>query len=274
MELRFSCRIISCARALVFLSRDWVRETDLMRKNYSAEGLSAGIYVLLAAVHVPEHTAPPEADSSFVLSALERSTDSSMQTCDLYLQKLASELHSKQEAQQKGGLSDFTFAGHDFRRADLEFRSGPGYHAIICTQVKDYLLQWNVAGLSKNSVQGAVSTIDSITASPPLPPEPPQGQPTYVRVSSGVTQGLIIKKVQPVYPQEAKYKHIQGFVNVNAVINKTGDVVDLEVADGPIELVVSAVNAVRQWKYRPYILKSEPVEVRTTITVKYTLSGV
>jgi periplasmic protein TonB len=140
--------------------------------------------------------------------------------------------------------------------------------------VKDYLLQWNVAGLSKNSVQGAVSTIDSITASPPLPPEPPQGQPTYVRVSSGVTQGLIIKKVQPVYPQEAKYKHIQGFVNVNAVINKTGDVVDLEVADGPIELVVSAVNAVRQWKYRPYILKGEPVEVRTTITVKYTLSGV
>ena len=44
-----------------------------------------------------------------------------------------------------------------------------------------------------------------------------------------------------------------GSVHLNAVISKTGDVVDLEVADGPIELVVSAVNAVRQWKYRPYI---------------------
>ena len=183
-------------------------------------------------------------------------------------------VHSKKEAQQKGDLGGFTLAGHDFRRADFEFRSGPNYHAIICTQVKDYLLQWNVAGLSKNSVQGAVSTIDSMTASPPLPPpEPPRGdqslgtptlQPRYIRVSSGLTQGLIIKKVQPVYPQEAKYKHIQGSVHLNAVISKTGDVVDLEVADGPIELVVSAVNAVRQWKYRPYILKGEPVEVQTT----------
>jgi protein TonB len=98
-------------------------------------------------------------------------------------------------------------------------------------------------------------------------------QPRYIRVSSGLTQGLIVKKVQPVYPQEAKYKHIQGSVRLNAVISKTGDVVDLEVADGPIELAVSTVNAVRQWKYRPYILKGEPAEVQTTITVNFTLSG-
>jgi TonB family protein len=256
------------------LSRDWVRETDLMRKNYSAEGLSTGIYVLLAAVHIPEHTAPPEADSSFVLSAIERSADSSTQTCDLYLQRLASELQSKKEAQQKGDRSDFSVAGHNFRRADFEFRHGPGHHAIICTQVKDYLLQWNVAGFSKSAVQAAVSTIDSVTAVPAVPaPRPPKYGPTYVQISSGVTQGLILKKVPPIYPEAARYGHIQGTVDLHAVINKTGDVVDLEVIDGPIELVVSAVNAVRQWKYRPYILKGEPVEVDTTITVHYQLSG-
>ena len=256
------------------LSRDWVRETDLMRKNYSAEGLSTGIYVLLAAVHIPEHTAPPEADSSFVLSAIERGADSSTQTCDLYLRKLASELQSKKEAQQKGDLSNFSLRGQNFQRADFEFRHGPSHHAIVCTQVKDYLLQWNVAGFSKGAVQGAVATIDSVTAVPAvLAPTPPKYGVTYLHVSSGVTQGLILKKVEPIYPEAAKFGHIQGRVDLHAIINKTGDVVDLEVIDGPIELVVSAVNAVRQWKYRPYILKGEPVEVDTTITVQYQLSG-
>jgi protein TonB len=59
---------------------------------------------------------------------------------------------------------------------------------------------------------------------------------------------------------------------MNAVISKTGDVVDLEVIDGPIELAVSAVNAVRRWKYRPYTLTYEPVAVLTQIQVNYALS--
>jgi TonB family protein len=57
-----------------------------------------------------------------------------------------------------------------------------------------------------------------------------------------------------------------------AVINKTGDVEDVEVLDGPIELVVSAVNAVRQWKFRPYLMNGTPVKVEVTITVDYHMS--
>ncbi len=83
---------------------------------------------------------------------------------------------------------------------------------------------------------------------------------------------MLIKKVTPVYPTDAKYAHIQGTVRLRAVINKTGDVVDLEVMSGPIELVVSAVNAVRKWKYRPYLLMGEPVAVQTEIVVNYALS--
>jgi outer membrane biosynthesis protein TonB len=60
---------------------------------------------------------------------------------------------------------------------------------------------------------------------------------------------------------------------MSAVISKNGDVVDLEVLDGPIELAVSAVNAVRQWKYRPHVLNGQAVEVRTEIMVNYVLSG-
>jgi protein TonB len=60
---------------------------------------------------------------------------------------------------------------------------------------------------------------------------------------------------------------------MSAVISKNGDVIDLEVLHGPIELSVSAVNAVRQWKYRPYVLNGQAVEVRTEIMVNYVLSG-
>ena len=85
--------------------------------------------------------------------------------------------------------------------------------------------------------------------------------------------GLLIKRVVPIYPADARHDRIQGTVRMRAVINKTGDIVDLEVMAGPMELVVSAVNAVRKWKYRPYLLKGEPVEVQTEIVVNYTLSG-
>jgi TonB family protein len=93
-----------------------------------------------------------------------------------------------------------------------------------------------------------------------------------VSVSQEVIQGQRIKDVAPIYPVQARYAHIQGSVVMSAIIGKNGDVLDLEVLDGPTELVVSAVNAVRRWKYRPYLLKGEPVEVNTTITVNYKLS--
>jgi protein TonB len=268
------------------LSRDWVRETEVMRKRVSAGGQSPGMYVLVAAVHIPQQTAPLEADSSFVLSALE----SVNRSCEQYLKSLGDELHSRKEAQQKGTAIPLTIAGRDFYRADFEFRESPSHRTFLCTQSKNYLLQWNIVGLSKGAVESTASTLNAIHAPPSqTPPAARSGigmapsssagdiqsepQVVSVRVAAGVTQGLILKKAPPVYPQQAKYAHIQGSVRMSAVISKNGDVVDLEILDGPIELAVSAVNAVRQWKYRPYVLNGEPVEVRTEITVNYVLSG-
>jgi len=265
------------------LSRDWVRETEAMRKRVSAGGQSSGMYVLLAAVRIPQKTAPLEADSSFVVSAIE----SGGRSCEQYLQAVADSLHSQKEAQEKGAVATLTFVGREFYRADFDFRESPSHRTFLCTQSKRYLLQWNVVGLSKGAVESVVSTLNSISAMQPkaAPAEPaasansgagPENKPQVmsVRVAQGVSQGLIIKKVPPVYPPQAKYAHIQGSVLMSAVISKQGDIEDLEVLDGPIELAVSAVNAVRQWKYRPYVLNGEPVEVHTTITVNYVLSGV
>jgi protein TonB len=113
-------------------------------------------------------------------------------------------------------------------------------------------------------------------ASPPAeqsgtaqPPELPE----RVRVSQGVSTGLILKKVPPKYPEKARQHRIQGTVVLHATISKEGDVVDLSSVSGDPLLVKSAVKAVKQWKYKPYLLQGKPVEVDTQIVVNFTLSG-
>ena len=96
--------------------------------------------------------------------------------------------------------------------------------------------------------------------------------PQRVRVSQGVMQGLIVKKVQPKYPKEAKKQHVQGSVILQAIISKTGDIGELRLINGPELPVPSAMDAVKKWKYRPFLLQGQPVEIETQITVNYTLS--
>ena len=95
--------------------------------------------------------------------------------------------------------------------------------------------------------------------------------PKRAQIPEGISTGLLIKKVRPIYPPEALSARIEGTVRLRAVINKAGDVVDLEVMDGPLELVVSAVDAVRQWKYRPYLMNGAPVDVQTQVVVNYSI---
>jgi TonB family protein len=113
----------------------------------------------------------------------------------------------------------------------------------------------------------------SSAARPPIfmsgtPPASP-GRP--LRVSAGVAAGMAISMPQPVYPQDAKAAHIQGTVVLHALISKTGEIENLQVISGPKELVQSALHAVNQWKYKPYLLNGQPTEVETTININYTL---
>ncbi len=85
-------------------------------------------------------------------------------------------------------------------------------------------------------------------------------------------EGLIVKKVNPVYPEAARKAHIQGQVLLRATIGKQGDVEKLDVVSGPPELAPAAVEAVKQWKYRPYKKGGHPVDVVTDITVNFSLA--
>jgi len=103
---------------------------------------------------------------------------------------------------------------------------------------------------------------------------PKMAAPTRVRVSQGVTAGMKVHDVTPQYPQMAKIARVQGPVVLAAVIGKDGAIQNLRVVSTASPLLnQSALDAVKQWRYRPYILNGEPVEVDTTITVNFTLSG-
>jgi periplasmic protein TonB len=114
--------------------------------------------------------------------------------------------------------------------------------------------------------------IGSVLSSTPVA-VPKVATPQRVRVSSGVSQGLLVRRVQPNYPPLARQARIQGVVLLQATISKEGDIRDLTLISGHPMLAPAAIEAVKQWKYRPYLLNGEPVEVETQVQVNFTLSG-
>jgi len=86
-------------------------------------------------------------------------------------------------------------------------------------------------------------------------------------------EGNIIYRVQPIYPPLARQVRVQGTVELRAIISKAGTIENLVVVSGHPMLVKSAIEAVRQWRYRAYLLNNQPIEVETEITVNFVLSG-
>ncbi len=97
-----------------------------------------------------------------------------------------------------------------------------------------------------------------------VPPKP-------IAVSSGVATGLLILKTPPVYPSIAKAARVGGTVELHATISKSGTIMDSHVVSGPAMLQQAALDAVRTWRYRPYMLNGEPIEVETSVSVVFTL---
>ena len=86
-------------------------------------------------------------------------------------------------------------------------------------------------------------------------------------------EGNLVHRVQPDYPVLARQARIQGQVVLRATISRDGAIANLQVLSGNPMLTPAALNAVRQWRYRPYVLNGEPVEVETEVTVNFILSG-
>lgn len=121
-----------------------------------------------------------------------------------------------------------------------------------------------VGGVPGGTAGGVIGGIIGSTAAPPKV-APPQ----KLRVSQGVLDGNKIRDVAPLYPNMAKVAHVQGDVVLRATISKTGTIENLTAISGHALLIPAAIDAVKQWRYRPWVLNNEAVEVDTIITVKF-----
>ena len=92
-----------------------------------------------------------------------------------------------------------------------------------------------------------------------------------IRISSGVMEGSLLAKFVPVYPAIAKAAGVHGTVVLQATISKNGTIENLRVMSGPLMLQQAALDAVKTWRYRPYLLNNEPVEVETTVNVVFAM---
>ena len=106
----------------------------------------------------------------------------------------------------------------------------------------------------------------------PVPPASAKPVVQKFRVSSGVAEGMLVRQVKPQYPAPAKLARIEGRVSLQAVIGKDGAIENLHVISGHPLLVAAAIDAVKQWRYKPYFLNGEPVEVETQIVVNFVLT--
>ena len=116
-------------------------------------------------------------------------------------------------------------------------------------------------------IGGIISSSSSLAVAPTLSKPVPTVQ--RVRVSQGVTKGLLIYRVEPTYPPLAQQARVQGVVVLTALIDKRGNVEHLQVVSGHPLLAPAAIEAVKQWRYKPFLVSGQPVEVETTVTITF-----
>ena len=125
---------------------------------------------------------------------------------------------------------------------------------------------------SSDGVAGGTGVLGNLIGSGPSAPPPPKpATPSRIRVGGSVESASLINKVTPQYPPIAKTAHVSGTVVLHAVISKDGSIQELQYVSGPPLLMKAAMDAVKEWRYKPTLLNGEPVEVDTTIDVVFTL---
>jgi len=131
----------------------------------------------------------------------------------------------------------------------------------------------NMIGISHGTgdTSGRGSVLEAILGSRQVLPPPPVAE--HRPPTSHMMEGNLILRVQPDYPSLARQVRVQGQVVLRAIISREGTIEKLQVLSGHPMLVQAAVDAVRQWRYRPYVLNGEPVEVETEVKVNFVLAG-
>ena len=222
--------------------------------------------------NAPAQTAPstsiqptPAAGSSSTASSLPAAaTSTSQPQAALATQNVAQEDAADETGEKKSGLSQKTQSAVVEKPAHEALVVKSSTSKLAASQAEAMPQAIPVIGIASNSGEAISGIMDAA---------PTVRTPVLrtVKVSQGVSQGLLVKKVSPDSPAQARQLRIEGTVQLEATIGKDGSVSNLKVLGGHPILARSAVEAVKQWKYKPYLLNGQAVEIDTQITVNFKL---
>lgn len=133
-------------------------------------------------------------------------------------------------------------------------------------------MRWVVGANNTRMLEISAPGAPRMGPPPPPPPGMAQNQPSRIKVGGGVQSAMVVSKTPPVYPQLAKSARVQGVVHLAVVIGTDGTVQEIHSLGGPALLIQAAMDAVREWVYKPTLLNGDPVAVETTVDVNFTLS--
>jgi protein TonB len=132
---------------------------------------------------------------------------------------------------------------------------------------------YNNVSMTGNAIGSLGTTLGSGPGGAPTVVTAAPKKPAMLNVSSGVSKGMLLSPIQPIYPRIAIAAHIEGTVTVTAIIDKQGRITGLQVLSGPEMLRTAAVDAIKDARYRPFLLNGEPTDVITTIAVNFRMGG-
>jgi TonB family protein len=135
--------------------------------------------------------------------------------------------------------------------------------AVECKQDVAIADEWVQKALATKKAKAEQRSASGMTSAPPTPQR--------IKISGDVVQRQRLRDVQPVYPELARQAQVQGIVNLNIVISKQGQVMDIKVVSGHPLLIPAALEAVKQWEFNPTLLNGQPVEVATEVSVPFVL---
>ena len=204
------------------LSNDWVRATELLRTKVASESSTPTFDVLLVAVYVPKSTISGTSPF-FTLRAYRQPSIHCKKSLEMMIAR-----SQDQKDKPAGSVAEFSAGGRDYFRLNLAHGQGGRHQCVICTTAEGHLLIWEAGAKDEKGLDVIAATLDSITPLPPrstaesaqstepkdgtaeeVPTKPVPALPQRVRVSEGVSVGLLVKKVTPFYPAEARAAYIQ-----------------------------------------------------------------
>lgn len=173
--------------------------------------------------------------------------------------------------------------GRNYTRMLVEYGVSGGYTTLTGTVAIKWLKHndliakfnaWDAADVRHNYEIRTTEVREQFApATQPVKSARPSSQAMVVQIAQATAQGFLVQKVQPEYPSLARQARIQGSVLLHAVIGKDGTVQKLDLISGHPMLAPAAIEAVKQWRYKPYYQDGTPVRVETQVTVNFSLSG-